>query len=356
MAIDLSINRKSDAYLDFVVGLKMLSNRVLTGKVQATYNKNSKATFAPQEASPEIIAEVAGLVEDLPEHQATRLINRKAQEMMWDGIESAYKDRYPALLAELNRPEPAPIGTLTLNPALPMPHYYAPHEFHIQPGSYYGDDRSAIVYNMGQAVYGLRNSQKNKNMDALARACPPPPTQDPKQVRILVMGCGFGTPVWSFCDIYPEAAIHGIDLAAAQLKLAHKKAEMMGKKVHFSQQNAECTNFESGSFDIILTNIMFHELDKPAIRTVTAEALRLLKPDGHFVNSDVMPYRELSPFMQFVTDWQVEHNGEPYWRSTLLETALPKVFEEVGFKEVREFGLNSNPANPKLPWLTIGKK
>jgi SAM-dependent methyltransferase len=352
---DLAIDRRSDVYLDFVVSLKILAGRTLNQNVQNLYKERINGFIAQTGHAPTTLEEVKSLVEDEFIQRTSRFLSRYAQEMMWHGIENAYKDRAPELIAELNRPEVQPLGTLTLNPALPIPAYYA-HEFHLQPGGYYSDDFCAIAYHLEQPVYGLRNGNKARNMVTLAKACPPPPTKEPTQVRILVIGCGFGTPVWSLCDLYPQAEIHGVDLAAPLLKLAHKKAETKGKKVHFSQQNAECTNFEANSFDLVLANILFHELDKPAIANVTAEAYRLLKPGGHFVNSDVPPYRTLTPFQQFVTDWQEDHNCEPFWRSTRLETDLPALFNSVGFSYVYEQNLNAPGPAPNFPWLTVGRK
>ncbi len=352
MVLDLSINRTSDAYLDFVVSLKGLCNRNLQGDIFPQYE--SKAQAQPQK--PASLEEVAQLVEPLPVYKMNRLLNRKAQEMMWSGIADAYKGREQAMLVELNRPEENALGSLELDPSLPMPDYYQSHEFHIQPGSYYGDPLSGVVYNMGQQVYNLRNGQKPKTQLKVAQSFPPPPTADPTQVRILVMGCGFGTTTWPFCEVYPQAQVWGIDLSAPCLQVGFKKAQTLGYKVHFSQQNAECTRFEAASFDMILAHSMFHELPKTAVRNTIREAHRLLKPGGHFTISDITPYRELSPWAQFVTDWQVAHNGEPFWRSTLREVYLPDIFKEAGYTEVRETTLDPTNLAVKFPWLTVGRK
>lgn len=357
MALDLSLRRKDEAYLDFVVGLKAFSGRVMNGPVQTAYRERAgqwAAEHAGQE--PQTIEEVASLVAELPVCQVGRFVSRKSQEMMWSGIVETYRERGPALEAALNQAPAAPLGKLELDPTLPLPEYYTRHDFHIQPGSYHSSDMSAIVYNMAQQVYHLRTNDKAENQRAVVRAFPPPPTSDPAQVRILDMGCGFGTTTWPFCDIFPQAEIWGIDLAAPLLKLAHQRAQDYGVVVNFSQQNAEKTKFEDGSFDLILAHALLHELDKSALRNVVQEAYRLLKPGGTFINSDVTPYRELTAFGRFMTDWQVENNGEPFWRSTLHETYLPAIFEEIGFQSVREYGLGTSKIAPKFPWLTVGMR
>ena len=355
--LDLSLRREDEAYLNFVVGLKTLSGRIMNQKVQAVYQQKAEV-WSNEHAgkAPATVQEVSDLVADLPQTKMGRFLSRKSQEMMWSGIEQAYKTRIESLQAALNLPPEEPYGRLELDPAMPLPDYYARHEFHVQPGSYYTSDMSAIVYNLAQQVYHLRTNDKTENQRAVVRAFPPPPTSEPTMVRILDMGCGFGTTTWPFCELYPQAEIWGIDLAAPLLKLAHQKAQDYGFRVNFSQQNAEQTSFPNGHFDLILAHAVLHELDKPAMGKVVAEAYRLLKPGGTFIDSDVTPYRELTPFGRFVTDWQTEHNGEPYWRTKLAETYLPATFEQVGFKATHEYGLGTSKIAPKFPWLTIGQK
>nr|WP_287287651.1 class I SAM-dependent methyltransferase [Okeania sp. SIO2B9] len=64
------------------------------------------------------------------------------------------------------------------------------------------------------------------------------------------MGCTVGANTLPYVDAYPNAEVYGIDLAPAILRYSHARAESLGKRVHFSQQNAEKTNFpdESGRF------------------------------------------------------------------------------------------------------------
>lgn len=357
MALDLSLSRGSEAYLDFVVGLKSFASRTANQHIQAQY-KAAAEQWAGEHSgrTPETIEEVAALVEPTAPYQVNRLLVRKSQEMMWNGIIAAYAERTPALLVELNHPESHPLGSLTVDPAFQYPAYYQAHEYHLQPASYHGHDFSAVVYNMGQAVYHLRTNDKAANQRAVVRAFPPPPTPEPSEVRILDMGCGFGTTTWPFCEAFPQAQVYGIDVAAPLLKLAHKRAQELQMSVHFSQQAAEQTNFPSESFDLILAHALLHELPKESVRRVIAEAYRLLKPGGTFIDSDVVPYKELTPFARFLSDWQVEHNGEPFWRSTLSELDVPAIFAQTGFTEVSEYGLNTSRIAPKFPWLVIGRK
>ncbi len=356
MALDFSLSRESEAYLEFVVGLKTYTQKAANGPIQARYNQVAQKWATDTGRTPETLEEVAPLVAPDDGYKFNRLVSRKSQEMMWNGIIAAYVRRAPELLAELNQPEPSPWGSLTLDPDFRYPEYYEQFEYHIQPGSYQSHDFGAVIYNMGQQVYNLRTNNKAENMRAVVRAFPPPVSSDPTQIRILDMGCGFGTTTWPFFELYPQAQIYGIDLAAPLLKLAYKRAQMLELPAHFSQQSVEKTNFPSGSFDLILAHALFHELPKASLRQVIAEAYRLLKPGGTLIDSDVPPYKELTPFGRYLSDWQTRHNGEPYWRSTLHELSVIELFREAGFTEVSERGLGMGHLAPKFPWLVIGCK
>ena len=54
----------------------------------------------------------------------------------------------------------------------------------------------------------------------------------------------------------------------------------MGAAIHFSQQNAEKTDFADGSFDLIVSHIFLHETSRTAVDNILAECRRLLKPGG----------------------------------------------------------------------------
>ncbi len=65
---------------------------------------------------------------------------------------------------------------------------------------------------------------------------------------------------------------------------AHARAESLGKKFHFSQQNGEFTDFVDNFFDVALTMILLHELSTKAIRNIIREMHRVLRPGGLMIN------------------------------------------------------------------------
>ena len=62
--------------------------------------------------------------------------------------------------------------------------------------------------------------------------------------RILDMGAAIGNSTLVYCDAFPDAEIHAIDIGAPLLRYGYARATALGRSVHFSQQNAERTDFE----------------------------------------------------------------------------------------------------------------
>jgi ubiquinone/menaquinone biosynthesis C-methylase UbiE len=105
--------------------------------------------------------------------------------------------------------------------------------------------------------------------------------------RIVDLGCGFGKSTWPFKQIYPEAEVIGIDLAAPCLRLAHAKTEALGLAVAYRQADVTTdTGLESGSADLVTATMVIHELPQPALKGFFAEAARLLKPGGRLAVLD----------------------------------------------------------------------
>jgi SAM-dependent methyltransferase len=128
------------------------------------------------------------------------------------------------------------------------------------------------------------------------------------------MGCSVGHSTVPYAQAWPDAEVHGIDVAAPMLRYAHARAEAMGATVHYSQQNAECTNFEDESFDLIVSHILLHETSEKAIHNIVRECHRLLKPGGIMLHAETPPYEGMEPFDVFMFDWDTTNNNEPFWR------------------------------------------
>ncbi len=349
---DIKLPRRDEAMFDFVVSLKGAIGKHTFGQMPAEYQKRAAEYRAEHGKPPQTPEEIGELLDDHIGFKFNRCATRKSQEMMWGSIVEAYRPYEAEVKARLNRERENPKGSLTLNPEHEIPGYLAKNEFHIMPGGYYGaGDMSAIYYDMGGSLYFRKTTTEYRIQRALAAAVPPGNYQ-----RILDLGCSDGGNSLALKLQFPEAEVYAIDASAPLLKFAYQNAEDRNLAIHFSQQNAEQTNFPDGSFDLISCYILFHELPREAVREVLREGLRLLRPGGLFISGDVTPFRENEPFRSFVSSWEVGNNGETYWREILEQTYMPAEFEEAGFTSVREFGVAASKISPKFPWATLGYK
>ena len=70
------------------------------------------------------------------------------------------------------------------------------------------------------------------------------------------------------------------------VRYAHMRAQKLKADVHFTQRLAEETGFPDNHFDIVTSNIMFHEVTADASRAIVKETNRILRPGGVFYPID----------------------------------------------------------------------
>ena len=156
-------------------------------------------------------------------------------------------------------------------------------------------------------------------------------------------------------DRFPSAESWGVDLAEPMLRAAHHMFEENGKRAVFVQGDAADTGFSDGFFDVVTATILFHEVPVELGQQIVREAYRILRPGGWFVVGDVEPYRHLTPYRAFISDWQTDNNGEPFWRG-FLESNLAECFRDTGFTSVEDWGTPAPGSPRRNPWITRGQK
>lgn len=246
-------------------------------------------------------------------------MRRSSQHLLWSCVADTVVRQADELAARAE-PTPDALGSLRFDPDLQIPWYNADIDIHAMPGGYRGEyidsdvfagavyDRGVYVYAMGQ-MGELNDDYGQSIVDHLLRA------KHPRfaPARILDVGCTVGNAALPYVDAFPDAEVHAIDLAAPVLRYAHARAESLGRAVHFSQQNAECTDFPDGHFDLIVSHIVLHELSPAALRRVLAESRRLLASGGMMVHADFAGYAGMDSLTQAMIDWDTHNNHEPFW-------------------------------------------
>jgi ubiquinone/menaquinone biosynthesis C-methylase UbiE len=352
--LKVDLPRRNEAYFDFVVDLKGTIAKHIYGEMERKVYPVLEAEFAAAHngAKPAKPEEVGALVANDLTYQFSTGVKRKAQEMMWQGVIEAYTPFKDVLEEQLNQAHPTSGSTLTLDPVLELPDYVANTEFHIQPGGYYSKgDMSAIIFERGVNIYFRKSHDNFRIQKSMAQKTPAGNYQ-----RILDIGCTDGGNTIAYKTQFPEAEVHGIDAAPGVLKMAYQNAVTNQVACHFSQQDIRFTNFPDNHFDLVTCFILFHEVPREAARQTLKEAYRILKPGGLMFSGDVTPFRENSTWRSFVSSWERDNNGEPFWREILEDTHMPTEFNNAGFVNVQEFGVGASVLSPKFPFVTMGYK
>ncbi len=327
---------------EFVKSLKFhLASQISLGNKDAFEARARPAFEKAQGKSPETYHDVRKAMSGEPYFNFWSALQRNSQEMMWKSVQLSVERQLPELIGKAGSIG-GKLGSLTLDPSLEIPRYHRSVDIHCMPGGYHTEftdddlangavyDRAVYIYAMGRM--GPYNSDIGDTTIDYIKASYP----DLKPRRILDMGCTVGHSTLAYCDAFPDAEVYGIDVGAPVLRYAHARAESLGQSVHFSQQNAEHTNFEDGYFDLIVSHILVHETSNTSLRNIMRECNRLLSAGGVVVHAETPPYRDLPTYDAFMLDWDTRNNNEPYWGAS-HELVAKDVAAETGFDPDKAF-------------------
>lgn len=313
-------NHDESSRQDFVMSLRKHVVNDLTGGNRDVYEARAEPAFRKEHSRPpKSRHEVRKLMDEVPYFQMYSSLLRSSQEMIWDSIGGSIERQWDGLI-EKARGNGNAKGSVTVDPGLKLPRYLAAVDHHCMPGSYHAEyrdqdvfngalyDRGAYLYAMGAA--GKLHDDRGRTISTYIKR--EYPNLDPR--RILDMGCTVGASTLAYCDEFPKADVHAIDIGAPMVRYAHARAEAFGRRVQFSQQNAEHTNFDDGSFDLVVSHVMLHETSRRAMINIMNESWRLLRPGGVMVHLEV-PHRieGHDPYEDFIRDWDTYNNAEPFW-------------------------------------------
>ena len=330
---------------DFVKSLKLhLATRIAPGNKEI-YEERVRPRFERAHGhAPRDRHDVGRVMRRDPYYQVWSSLLRTSQELMWESVGASVARQLPDLIERARGPQGSAEGSLRLDPTLEIPPYHRAVDIHCQPGGYHSevteDDVAAgATYDRGVYLYAMgRMGPLNDDIGASLAAYLRDSEAEFQPRRILDLGCSVGHSTIPYVDAYPGAEVHAIDVAAPMLRYAHARAEALGKPLHFSQQNAEATDFPDESFDLIVSHILLHETSAKALPRILRECHRLLRPGGLMLHGEVPQYSGMEPFDAFMLDWDAANNNEPFW-GTLHDMDLVARAEEAGFARDRAIQL-----------------
>lgn len=276
----------------------------------------------------------------------------RIREEIWDLVARAVDSdisRITEMALALNNGR----GTLQLNPNLTLPRTQQQWDFHRMPGSYISscgesDVRAGALYDNGLGIYKSYEScplNDYVGISAIELFLKDILANEPG--KIIDLGCGAGHNTLPYAFEFTGAELHAVDIAAPMIRYGHARARVLGQEVHFSQQNATDTSFASGSFDLVLSHILIHEMSRTEKSALFEECYRLLKPGGVMLHCDLnYIFNPQNLFQEYQRWLMVNVENELFALSTSVKD-LTDWYERAGFKK-NEIIVRSIPNLPDL--------
>ncbi|MHB0878566.1 MAG: class I SAM-dependent methyltransferase [Anaerolineae bacterium] len=148
--------------------------------------------------------------------------------------------------------------------------------------------------------------------------------------RVLDLGCGTGTLALMIKQAEPEAVVTGLDVDEEVLVRATAKAAAAGVGgISWDRGLAYRLPYADGSFDRVVSSLMFHHLTREQKRQALAEALRVLAPGGRIYVADLGPPHSVPTWLVSLVMRQLEHANDN------IAGRLPGMLAAAGFANVR---------------------
>lgn len=321
------------AYNGFIHGLKGVWRGALYSNVVA----QARATGAND------VPALENAMAESPDYALYSWLERHTQQMSLTGRWGMYRElagQLDGLSAQLDDAAKRHPERLNLDPSLPLPEYLTEVETHQYPGGLWKSDIGgyALEALTEKASFSLIPPEQPLTWYAefLRDAVAPS--------RILDLGCARARGTRALKRAMPEAEIHGCDLCAPVLRLAHLRNLEEALAVTLWQRNAEATGFSAGTFDLVTSHWLIHEMPPAAVRRMIAEGWRLLEPGGTFAMYDmyVTPGGVIGEWLHAGYS---ARNNEPF-TYPVAQMDLKMELETAGFEEV-QVALSQLQATPE---------
>lgn len=150
---------------------------------------------------------------------------------------------------------------------------------------------------------------------------------------VLDLGCGTATLTIMAKRAHPSATVVGLDGDPKILAIAARKVNETGLEIPLREGLAFDLPFPDGSFDRVLSSLVFHHLTSEDKRRTLAECLRVLRPRGELHIADWGKPRSA---LMWLASWSVRLiEGSPMTADN-VKGLLPDLLQDARFVDVAE--------------------
>lgn len=345
--MDYALKQHGRASIDFLMDAMGVNAKNLFASI------DDKAPKSLARSLPETPADRGDVFEDhmrsSPQFRLFGMVRRWQLNEHGRIAKSAFDEIEADVADQLRGYEQGP-STLHLDDAFSPPEYWRDVPWHGTDGGWDGHRYMGFVH--GELVFrtmicgsmpGDPIAQRRSTLDALDGFQPE---------KILEIGAGSGQYTEVLAQMYPEADLTSCDLSQRQLEHAHRRANAQGLKIAFRQAPGEATGLPDGTFDLVTSYALFHELPEATAKAQMAEAFRVLKPGGWLLIADVKAYAAMDVFDAWQSDfWNQVYGDDPYWRAH-GERDMAGLAQAAGFSGATYEGLGAN----RYPYVLTTQK
>jgi SAM-dependent methyltransferase len=101
-----------------------------------------------------------------------------------------------------------------------------------------------------------------------------------KSDNILDFGCGTATLTIMTKEMHPDAFVYGVDVDSKVLEIAKEKVNKRNLDIHLDIYDGTVLPYKDGTFDKVMTSLVFHHLKRNQKVNALNEIHRVLKHGG----------------------------------------------------------------------------
>jgi SAM-dependent methyltransferase len=148
--------------------------------------------------------------------------------------------------------------------------------------------------------------------------------------RVLDLGTGTATLAIMIKQRQPGAEVLGLDADPPMLERGRSKAALAGAAIRLDEGLATDLPYDDGTFDRVVSSLLFHHLPTADKRRTLREVWRVLRPGGELHVLDLGKPHNITSYLIS----QIERHLEE--AEANIAGLLPAMMAEAGFSDARE--------------------